>query len=172
VALHWRGSTWYAPTHVFARSAPTLWSVTASRIPFGELVALIVYDARALDGWSPRKRARFLSPSPVGPLQVDGLGATVYEFAAMIALPFLDGVGKIHAYKDGRCVRKLSLQTQPGVGQAGRGSGVLESLLLRILPVSQGDEDDTRGVAAKSRMTIWTAAAASAQGSRSETRGR
>jgi adenine phosphoribosyltransferase len=33
---------------------------------------------------------------------VDGLGATVYEFAAMIALPFLDGVGKIHAYKEGR----------------------------------------------------------------------
>lgn len=27
------------------------------------------------------------------------LGATVHEFAAMITLPFLDGVGKIHAYK-------------------------------------------------------------------------
>lgn len=27
------------------------------------------------------------------------LGATVHEFAAMISLPFLDGVGKIHAYK-------------------------------------------------------------------------
>ena len=33
---------------------------------------------------------------------VDSLGATVYEFAAMVALPFLDGVGKIHAYKDGK----------------------------------------------------------------------
>jgi len=33
---------------------------------------------------------------------VDSLGATVYEFAAMITLPFLDGVGKIHAYKDGK----------------------------------------------------------------------
>jgi adenine phosphoribosyltransferase len=30
---------------------------------------------------------------------VDQLGATVHEFAAMITLPFLDGVGKIHAYK-------------------------------------------------------------------------
>jgi adenine phosphoribosyltransferase len=30
---------------------------------------------------------------------VDMLGATVHEFAAMITLPFLDGVGKIHAYK-------------------------------------------------------------------------
>mmetsp|Transcript_1358 Transcript_1358/g.4599 ORF Transcript_1358/g.4599 Transcript_1358/m.4599 type:complete len:330 (+) Transcript_1358:259-1248(+) len=33
---------------------------------------------------------------------VDALGAEVYEFAAMVALPFLDGVGKIHAYKDGK----------------------------------------------------------------------
>jgi len=33
---------------------------------------------------------------------VDSLGATVHEFCAMIALPFLDGVGKIHAYKDGK----------------------------------------------------------------------
>ncbi|CAL6301597.1 unnamed protein product [Bathycoccus prasinos] len=29
------------------------------------------------------------------------LGATVHEFAAMIELPFLDGVKKIHEYKDG-----------------------------------------------------------------------
>jgi adenine phosphoribosyltransferase len=33
---------------------------------------------------------------------VDALGATVHEFAAMVSLPFLDGVGKIHAYKDGK----------------------------------------------------------------------
>ena len=33
---------------------------------------------------------------------VDQLGATVHEFAAMITLPFLDGVGKIHAYKEGK----------------------------------------------------------------------
>mmetsp|Transcript_10000 Transcript_10000/g.13600 ORF Transcript_10000/g.13600 Transcript_10000/m.13600 type:complete len:239 (-) Transcript_10000:76-792(-) len=33
---------------------------------------------------------------------VDALGATVYEFAAMITLPFLDGVGKIHSYREGR----------------------------------------------------------------------
>ena len=32
----------------------------------------------------------------------DVLGATVHEFAAMITLPFLDGVGKIHAYKNGK----------------------------------------------------------------------
>ena len=32
---------------------------------------------------------------------VDMLGASVHEFAAMVSLPFLDGVGKIHAYKDG-----------------------------------------------------------------------
>jgi adenine phosphoribosyltransferase len=33
---------------------------------------------------------------------VDMLGASVHEFAAMVSLPFLDGVGKIHAYKDGK----------------------------------------------------------------------
>lgn len=33
---------------------------------------------------------------------VDALGASVYEFAAMIALPFLDGVGKIHSHREGR----------------------------------------------------------------------
>eukprot|EP00239_Pterosperma_sp_CCMP1384_P002890 CAMPEP_0197849390 /NCGR_PEP_ID=MMETSP1438-20131217/11885_1 /TAXON_ID=1461541 /ORGANISM="Pterosperma sp., Strain CCMP1384" /LENGTH=241 /DNA_ID=CAMNT_0043462053 /DNA_START=65 /DNA_END=790 /DNA_ORIENTATION=+ len=33
---------------------------------------------------------------------VDSLGATVHEFAAMVALPFLDGVGKIHSYKDNK----------------------------------------------------------------------
>lgn len=33
---------------------------------------------------------------------VDQLGARVHEFAAMVSLPFLDGVGKIHAYKEGK----------------------------------------------------------------------
>ena len=33
---------------------------------------------------------------------VYSLGATVHEFAAIVALPFLDGVGKIHAYKDAK----------------------------------------------------------------------
>ena len=33
---------------------------------------------------------------------VTALGASVHEFAAMVSLPFLDGVGKIHAYKDGK----------------------------------------------------------------------
>ena len=33
---------------------------------------------------------------------VDQLGAKVHEFAAMVTLPFLDGVGKIHAYKEGK----------------------------------------------------------------------
>ena len=33
---------------------------------------------------------------------VDQLGASVHEFAAMVTLPFLDGVGKIHAYKDAK----------------------------------------------------------------------
>jgi len=33
---------------------------------------------------------------------VDQLGATVHEFAAIVSLPFLDGVGKIHAYADGK----------------------------------------------------------------------
>ena len=32
----------------------------------------------------------------------DVLGATVHEFAAMITLPFLDGVRKIHAHKNGK----------------------------------------------------------------------
>ena len=35
---------------------------------------------------------------------VDQLGASVHEFAAMVSLPFLDGVGKIHAYRDGKYV--------------------------------------------------------------------
>eukprot|EP00793_Prasinoderma_coloniale_P006764 PRCOL_00001594-RA len=33
---------------------------------------------------------------------VDALGASVCEFAAMVQIPFLDGVGKIHAYRDGK----------------------------------------------------------------------
>eukprot|EP00667_Euglena_gracilis_P024104 EG_transcript_27506 len=33
---------------------------------------------------------------------VDALGAKVYEFAAMVALPGLDGVAKIHTHRDGR----------------------------------------------------------------------
>lgn len=33
---------------------------------------------------------------------VDQLGAKVHEFAAMVTLPFLDGVGKIHTYKEGK----------------------------------------------------------------------
>ena len=33
---------------------------------------------------------------------VDQLGAKVHEFAAMVTLPFLDGVVKIHAYKEGK----------------------------------------------------------------------
>jgi len=32
----------------------------------------------------------------------DQLGARVHEFAAMIELPFLNGVKKIHEYKDGK----------------------------------------------------------------------
>ena len=33
---------------------------------------------------------------------VDQLGARVHEFAAMVSLPFLDGVKKIHEYADGK----------------------------------------------------------------------
>ena len=33
---------------------------------------------------------------------MDQLGARVHEFAAMVSLPSLDGVGKIHAYKEGK----------------------------------------------------------------------
>lgn len=33
---------------------------------------------------------------------VDQLGAKVHEFAAMVSLPFLDGVKKIHEYADGK----------------------------------------------------------------------
>ena len=33
---------------------------------------------------------------------VDALGASVCEFAAMVQIPFLEGVAKIHAYKDGK----------------------------------------------------------------------
>jgi len=33
---------------------------------------------------------------------VDQLGARVHEFAAMVSLPFLDGVAKIHEYADGK----------------------------------------------------------------------
>ena len=33
---------------------------------------------------------------------VDQLGARVHEFAAMVSLPFLDGVKKIHEHADGK----------------------------------------------------------------------
>jgi hypothetical protein len=100
-------------------------------------------------------------------MQVDGLGATVYEFAAMIALPFLDGVGKIHAYKDGRCVRKALTPPCRRRSRAGAESGVLESLLLMILRASQGDKHDARGLGVKSRIHD-TASSCVSWGERSE----
>ena len=44
---------------------------------------------------------------------VDALGATVYEFAAMVALPFLNGVEKIHAHREGRYLPVVAFHFLP-----------------------------------------------------------